>query len=908
MKPYEPSRGSITTISHLALKQTESILQLDKLAIFDPQAFEATLSSQPSNILPVFKKAVADGSEALKQAFENGADTIELVHARSDFIDQILQHAFQFCFADCKQSMALLAVGGYGRGELHPASDIDLMLLLNEKETDASRSTIEQFFMLLWDIKLEIGHSVRTLTECTKEARDDITIATNIMESRLLIGDESLFTSMQQATGPDKIWDGPSFFKAKLDEQVGRHRKFHDTAYNLEPNIKENSGGLRDIQMIGWVAKRHFGAQTLQELVTHEFLTQIEHDTLIEGQTLLWRIRMCLHHVTGRREDRLLFDLQRQLANMFGYEDGDNNLAIEQFMQRYYRTVIELERLNELLLQLFREDILYADNDSEPEQVNKRFQIVNGYIEASNPQIFKDHPTALLEIFLIMELRPDITGVRAETIRLIREHKHLIDDKFRRSETAKQLFIEIISQPRGVTHEMRRMSRYGILAAYVPAFEAITGRMQYDLFHAYTVDQHTLFVVRNLRRLSVPQYAHEFPLASGIFHHLPKPDLLYLAGLFHDIAKGRGGNHAELGAVDGREFCLAHGKSEEDSELVAWLIQSHLLMSMVAQRKDISDPEVITLFAKQMGSQQRLDYLYLLTMCDIRATNPKQWNSWKDNLLSELYHKASSTLRMGDENPVNRVIAVQETQTSAQRFLSQNGYTPELVSQLWQHYTDQYFLHHSPDEALWHTQMILDTLPEDLPLVGARVSNIGHTEIFIYTHEKGDLFARIASAIDMLGLNIVNAQLMATDHGMKLETFKVLEEDGSVPDSDFRLNEIIDRLKKDLSNDDTPPEAHYRSRSRAQKHFEVETKVRLEQLPGKDITSLNIITTDRPGLLAGIAQAFVECDIRIHNARISTAGEKANDTFHITDNQDQPLLDEEIYQPLRESILNHLQQ
>jgi len=883
-------------------------LQLNKLAIFDPQAFESTLSDQPNNILPVFKQAVAEGSEALKQAFENGADTIELVHARSDFIDQILQHAFQFCFADCKQSMALLAVGGYGRGELHPASDIDLMLLLSEKESSSTRGIIEQFFMLLWDIKLEIGHSVRTLTECTKEASDDITIATNIMEARLLTGDGALFTAMQQVTGSDKIWDSTSFFQAKLDEQVSRHRKFHDTAYNLEPNIKENSGGLRDIQMIGWVAKRHYGAQTLQELVTHRFLTQTEYDTLIEGQTLLWRIRMCLHYATGRREDRLLFDLQRQLATMFGYEDGDNNLAIEQFMQNYYRTVIELERLNELLLQLFREDILYADATSEPEKINQRFQIVNGYIEASNPQIFKNHPTALLEIFLIMELRPDITGVRAETIRLIREHIHLIDDKFRRSETAKQLFIEIIGQPRGVTHEMRRMSRYGILAAYVPAFEKITGRMQYDLFHAYTVDQHTLFVVRNLRRLSVPQYAHEFPLASGIFHHLPKPDLLYLAGLFHDIAKGRGGNHAELGAEDGREFCLAHGKSAEDSELVAWLIQSHLLMSMVAQRKDISDPEVVSLFAKQIGSQQRLDYLYLLTMCDIRATNPKQWNSWKDNLLSELYHKASSTLRMGDENPVNRVIAVQETQTSTQRFLSLDGYTPELVNELWRHFTDDYFMHHTPDEVRWHTRLILDSSTEDLPLIAARISDMGRTELFIYTHEDSKLFATIASAIDMLGLDIVNAQLMASDHGMKLETFKVLEEDGNVPESDFRIDEIITRLRKDLNNNKDKPETSIRSRSRAHKHFEVETVVRLEQLPGKDITSLNIITADRPGLLADIAQAFMECDILIHNAKISTAGEKANDTFHITDSQNQPLLDEEAYQPLRESIINHLSQ
>ncbi|MCW9012834.1 MAG: [protein-PII] uridylyltransferase [Gammaproteobacteria bacterium] len=880
---------------------------MNTISAFDAASFQQALQNTPANSLQLFKQAVAAGNETLKTAFEQGADTIELVHARADFIDQILQQAFIHCFHNSEQNIALIAVGGYGRGELHPVSDIDLMLLLDQAESAETKSALEQFLMLLWDIKLEIGHSVRTLTECIDEAKADITVATNIMEARLLYGDQQLFEAMKQATGPDKIWDSQAFFQAKLDEQVKRHRKFHDTAYNLEPNIKENSGGLRDIQMIGWVAKRHFGAQTLEELIDHGFLTRSEFNTLQEGQTLLWRIRMCLHYLTGRREDRLLFDLQRQLAQQFGYEDGENNLAIEQFMQTYYRTVMQLERLNELLLQLFREAILYADKSGEPEILNQRFQLVNGYIEARYPEMFQEHPSALLEIFLLMETRADICGVRAETIRLIREHLYLIDDKFRQSDTSKQLFMDIIRQPRGVTHEMRRMNRYGILAAYIPAFEKITGRMQYDLFHAYTVDQHTLFVVRNMRRLSVPQFAHEFPLASGIFHHLPKPELLYLAGLFHDIAKGRGGNHAELGAIDGKEFCLSHGKSEEDSELVAWLIKNHLLMSMVAQRKDLSDPEVISVFAEQAGNQIRLDYLYLLTLCDIRATNPTQWNSWKDNLLAELYHKASTNLHMGDENPINREMAMQAAQTSALRLLSQRGYSPEVINDLWQHFTSDYFLHHAPYEIRWHTQTILGARTSDYPLVNARISDdTGRIEIFIFAREAPDLFARVASTIDQLGLTTVDAQLMATDNGLKLETFKVLEEDGSISNAEYRIQEIIDRLKKELGSEKATTGNAWRPKPRTLKHFSVKTRIRFEQLPGKDLTALNIITTDRPGLLASLAQAFVECNIRIHNAKISTAGEKVNDTFHITDSQNQPLLNDDVNQQLKKTILKHL--
>ena len=881
-------------------------LRLGDTRLFNTTPFEQATDASNSDILSLIKQALTEGNANLYQAFKAGTDTVELVHARARFIDQILRYTFNRVFANNEQAICLLAVGGYGRGELHPGSDIDLMLLLADEADDASRARLEQFLLLLWDSKLEIGHSVRSLHECVEEARKDITVATNIMEARHLAGDESLLQTMQSATGPDKIWSSQQFFQAKLDEQVQRHAKYHDTAYNLEPNIKENPGGLRDIQMIGWVAKRHFGAKTLEQLIDHGFLTRNEYETLYAGQTLLWRIRLHLHYLTKRREDRLLFDYQKEIALLFGYEDGANNLAIEQFMQHYYRTVMQLERLNELLLQLFREEIVQHSEDEKNEVINSRFQITNSYIEARSPTVFAEHPTALLEVFLMLELKPEIRGVRAGTIRLMREHRHLIDDKFRQSETARQMFIEIMHQPRGVTHELRRMNRYGILAAYIPAFEKIVGRMQYDLFHAYTVDQHTLFVVRNMRRLSVPALAHEFPLASGIYHHIKKPILLFLAGLFHDIAKGRGGDHAIQGAEDAEAFCLAHYLSEDDSKLVAWLVRYHLLMSMVAQRKDLSDLEVISTFARQIGDQEHLDYLYLLTLCDIRATNPKTWNSWKDNLLSELYHKTSATLRMGLKNPVSRDIAVQEIQTSALRLLVKNGYSPESIHALWSHFNPDYFLHHSWYEIRWHSELILDTPESKLPIVKARTTARGRAEIFIYAQERDDMFSGIATTLNQLALNIVDAQIMATNHGYTLDSFKVLEEDGSTPEADYRINEIIEYLTRYLKTH-TLSNATTRSAPRSYRYFATETIVRFEQRPGNDLTVMNIIAADRPGLLARIGQAFIENKIRIHKAKIATVGEQVDDTFHITDSNNQPLLDEEACQKLRASLIAHLE-
>ncbi|MCK5395477.1 MAG: [protein-PII] uridylyltransferase, partial [Gammaproteobacteria bacterium] len=578
-----------------------------------------------------------------------------------------------------------------------------------------------------------------------------------------------------------------------------------------------------------------------------------------------------------------------------------------QFMQQYYRTVMELERLNEMLLQLFRQVILYSNEKDEVTIINKAFQIRHGYIEARHDRIFTDEPSALLDIFYIMQQRPDIQGVRAETIRLIREHRYLINDEFRASAEAKKLFILIMSQSRGVTHELRRMNRYGILAAYIPAFDSIVGRMQYDLFHAYTVDQHTLFVLRNMRRLSVPEFCHELPLASGIFHHLKKPYLLYLAGLFHDIAKGRQGDHAILGAEDALEFCINHDLKPDDAELVSWLVRNHLNMSMTAQRKDISDSDVIKEFAESVRTQSNLDYLYLLTISDIRGTNPEQWNSWKDKLLIELYNKASSLLHKGLDFQTDRYENIQLNKTDALRILDLKGMGSRRVHEIWGTFTDQYFLRHTPGEIIWHTRFISEEGGTTDPLIKTRIdSETESLELFVYSKLRTHLFANIVSTIGQMSMNVVGAQIINCSDGHALETFKIISDNYSIETLEEAAVEMARRLVDNISSDSSHSKEIIWTTPRTHKYFDSPTLVEFEDNKDSNTVRIHIETVDRPGLLATIAQTFIECKISIRSAKVSTAGEKAVDYFDIKlKNSDKPITNK-IKESLKAALLKRL--
>ncbi|MEW6352947.1 MAG: [protein-PII] uridylyltransferase [Pseudomonadota bacterium] len=852
-----------------------------------------------------YRDLLHEANQTLRRRFLDGAPIAALVHGRARLIDHLLKHVWTEICSAPPGDIALIAVGGYGRGELHPGSDVDLLILLADDTHAATQKNVERFITFLWDIGLEVGHSVRSPAECVREADADITVATNLMEARLLIGPSALFRAMQDSTGPQHIWPSRRFFEAKWREQIQRHHKYHDTAYNLEPNIKEGPGGLRDIQMIGWVAKRHFGAATLHDLVGHGFLTEQEFAALDAGQNFLWQIRFGLHTLAQRREDRLLLDYQRSLAQQFGYQDDAHHLAVEQFMKRYYRTVMELSRLNEMLLQLFQEAILLADEPHAPVALNKRFQARNQFIEVTHEKVFQHYPFALLEIFLLLAQHRELQGVRASTIRLIRNHRHLIDDKFRADLRCRALFMELLRQPSGIAHELQRMNRYGVLGAYLPAFGDIVGQMQHDLFHVYTVDEHTLFLLRNLRRFALEKFAHEFPLCSEIFQRLPKPEILYLAGLFHDIAKGRGGDHSELGAHEALAFCLHHGMSRYDANLVAWLVQYHLIMSATAQRQDIGDPAVINAFAARVRDQTHLDYLYLLTVADIRATNPTLWNDWKNSLLMELYAATTRALARGLENPLERAERIRETQAQAQELLQRQGVEHDATRKLWNELGDDYFLRYAPDEIAWHAQAILAA--RDAPLILMRQrGQRGGTELFIYAPDRDYLFAAITGALDQLGLNVHDARIVTARNGYTLNSFIILEESGAAIEGVQRNAEIAAALKRQLLEPGAPG-THVTRRVRRQlKHFPIATQVSFDQDTRNQRTIMEVVTADRPGLLAKVGKAFVECGVRLQTAKIATLGARAEDIFFITDAHNRPLTDISQLTRLRKAIVKYL--
>ena len=782
-----------------------------------------------------------------------------------------------------------MAVGGYGRGELHPCSDIDILLLVPEAPDARGRNAVERLVTLLWDIGLEVGHSVRTVEECAQESAADVGVMTTLLESRLIAGNAALVARMREALSPERIWPVREFFEAKVREQAERHTKAHDTAYNLEPNVKTGPGGLRDIQTIAWVAKRHFGSDTLDELARHGFLSAAELRRLKQAQAFLWKVRFGLHIVTGRREDRLLFDHQIRLAQMFGYEDASYTLAVEQFMQRYYRTVMDVSLLNELLLQVFREAIL---TESEPPRpLNTRFQVRNGSLEAVSEDVFARTPSALLEMFVLLQQNPDIKGVRSSTMRAVARNLWLIDEEFRQNPRHHRLFLETLRSPVGVTHELRRMNTYGVLGRYIPAFGRIVGRMQYDLFHAYTVDAHILFVVSNLRRFAIPRYDHELPEASRIMQQLPRAEIAYLAGLFHDIAKGRGGDHSELGGVDAEAFCLEQGLSPYDARLVAWLVRNHLELSVTAQKQDIGDPEVINAFARRVGDESHLDYLYVLTCADVRATNPKLWNSWKASLFHDFYERVRRALRRGLESPIDQEQLVSETQDLARRVLLERGVAATDIEKAWARFSPAYFLQHSPEEVAWHTRLLADRDPgSDEPVVALDPRSVrGTTAVMIYVRARRDGFGRTTAVLDQLGLNVVDARITATGDGFSLDLYHVLEDDGAPITDNDRQNEIEQAIWRSLQRPDDASFAVSRRAPRQARMFNTPTQIALTVDERNRRSVLELTAGDRPGLLCDVGKVLMEERIVLHAAKIMTVGERAEDVFYVTDFDNRPL-------------------
>lgn len=872
----------------------------------DHSNWQQAVASQ-TELLERFRSSIQSLNEFLFEQFNQDVAIENIIKHRSQAMDELLSHAWRFFFADTTD-MALIAVGGYGRQELLPHSDIDLLLLANEKALTEQTSQLEAFITFLWDTKLDIGHSVRTIDECISLAKDDITIITNLMESRHIIGTTDLHQQLLPQITPEKIWPSKDFFKAKWDEQIERHKKLNNTEYNLEPNIKSSPGGLRDIQMIGWIAKRHFNVNSIDDLVEIGFLTPEEQRVMQQGQSFLLKIRFALHSITKREEDRLLFGHQTNIAKLFGYEqDNAGNLAVEKMMKEYFRWAMALSELNDLVMQLFDETILRACDAEDIMEINPRFRVRNQRIEATNDRVFIQNPSALLEIFVLMSKHEQIEGVRAQTIRLLRQSRDLINEEFRQDENNKQLFVELLRSPRKIASQFKLMKRYGILGKYIPAFGDIIGQSQHDLFHIYTVDAHTILVLKNARRFSYEEPNGKNPVVSKVVRQMEQKDLLYLACLFHDIGKGRGGDHSTLGAEDAYVFCREHGYNLRDSNLVAWLVKNHLLMSFTAQKKDISDPDVVRKFALKMGDQKHLDYLFALTISDISGTNPTLWNSWRASLLRRLYQETKRMLRHGLEVIIDKQELIDEKQQKALAKLSDT----QAAKGLWSSIHDDYFIHESVDNILWQTQEIINRQERKKSILAVRNSDNlilqGATQIFIYTAYKVHTFALVTSALEKHQMNIVDAKIYPVDGDYIIAKFLVLDSQGKpLTEDQAQLNALAVELNEQLDAQEIYRPQHESRTPRQLKFFPVPTQAQFIHNAEKNISALEVITADRPGLLATIADIFIENKLILTNAKITTLGEKVEDVFFVTDQNNQYLQNEALCAFILQTICKRL--
>ena len=872
----------------------------------DRSELESRISNDRSPVSAA-RQLLRESYDADAAAFREGADVRALVRSRADTVDTVLRLIWnRYPFAR-SEDIALIAVGGYGRGELHPHSDIDLLILTREGMSPEWQDDLGAFITLLWDLKLDIGHSVRSMDESISAAREDISILTNLLETRTIAGPDSLRQALSEQAYSDEVSSDKAYFVAKREEQQQRHKKYGDTEYNLEPNVKGSPGALRDIQTIGWITKRHFGLQSIADLTRFSILTEEEHQILHEGETFLWRLRYGLQLIADRNENRLLFDHQRALAQMLGYQDQDKRLGVELMMQQYYRTVLALAEITDVLLQYYDEAIIGSGTEDEIRPLNKRFQMRNLYIEAINNQVFAYAPYAIMEIFVLMAQHPEIKGIRATTIRSLRAHRHLIDDAFRNDLAVTTLFMELMRTPHALDQTLSAMKKYNVLGRYLPEFGQIIGQMQHDLFHIYTVDAHTMRVIRNMVRLTGTEAQSEYPLASRLIHRLPKLDTLYIAGLYHDVAKGRGGDHSELGAIDAEAFCQRHHLSERDTQLISWLVENHLFMSMTAQRKDISDPDIIQAFARAMPSQAHLDYLYILTVCDISATNPKLWNTWRASLLRQLYIEAKRALRRGIDTPVDRQAWIDATREEAREILRAQNMTNEQIDKIWDTVDEEYFLQDSTVDIAWQTAAIIRHGDNPDPLVLIRDTRggptDGYSQIIIYMKDRVALFAATTAVLEQLNLNIVDARINSSEGPYSISSYVVLDEQGQPLGVDpARKERVRKRLIEELDDPEDYPDIIHRRTPRQLKHFAFPTEVTFSNDTINQRTVMEVITPDRPGLLARIGQVLLEHRVRLTNAKIATLGERVEDVFFITDEHGEPLSDPNVCQALQQHM------
>jgi [protein-PII] uridylyltransferase len=816
------------------------------------------------------KEQLKAGRQAAIAAFQAGGKPEALLAQLRHNVDIALTQAWQTF--GMPVSAALVAVGGYGRGELFPHSDVDVLVLLDSAPDAEMQAKLEELVQLFWDIGLEIGHSIRTVDECLTESAADITVQTALLEARLITGNRKLFLFLRDRFSA--AMNPQAFFQAKTLEMRQRHAKYEDTPYSLEPNCKESPGGLRDLQVILWVAKAAGLGDSWRKLAQRGLITGTEARQLTQKERAFKDIRIRLHIHTGRREDRLVFDVQTPIAETFGYKTTETRRASEYLMQHYYWAAKAVTQLNTILLQNIEAQLF--PQAGSPRAINERFNEVNGLIDIAHDNTFETTPSAMLEVFLLLAQHSELKGMTARTLRALWHARFKIDAKFRRNPINRTLFLHILQAPQGITHALRGMNQTSVLGRYLPNFRRIIGQMQHDLFHVYTVDQHILMVVRNVRRFTMAEHAHEYPFCSQLMANFAQPWLLYIAALFHDIAKGRGGDHSELGMDDARRFCKDHGLSKEDTELIVFLVQHHLSMSQVAQKQDLSDPDVIKHFANLVKDERHLTALYLLTVADIRGTSPKVWNAWKGKLLEDLYRM---TLRvLGGEDPSTEH-ELKNRQEAALKTLRLYGLPEDAHQRLWKQLDVVYFLRHDAGDIAWQTRSLYNKTESPTPVVKCRLAPIGEgVQVAVYVKDQPDLFARICSYFDRKNFSILDAKIHTTKNGYALDTFLVIE-----PAFANNYRDIISLVEHELtqlleSQSELPPPSRGRL-SRLSRTFPITPTVDLRPDERGQYYLLSVSANDRTGLLYSIANVLARYKVNLHTAKIMTLGERVEDVF-----------------------------